>query len=93
MSLSLHVTCCSAWPSLQHVCALLMCRPAVSAAAGICSYLFLYVMNFGMDLIDVARKRRTLDAVVYDNCPDAFQVCGRDSVAVWCATGSAADAS
>lgn len=67
-------------------------------AAGICSYLFLYFMNFGMDLIDVALKRRTLDAVMYDNCPDAFQVCvsgvlsgGRVQGAVWRAAGSAAD--
>lgn len=87
------MSCCSACPSLQHVCALPMCPPAASAAAGICSYLFLYLMNFGMDLIDVALKRRTLDAVMYDNCPDAFQVCGRGFVSVWCATGSAADSS
>lgn len=47
---------------------------AYGVIAGICSYLFLYVMNFGMDLIEVALKRKELDNVMYDNCPDAFQV-------------------
>jgi AGZA family xanthine/uracil permease-like MFS transporter len=47
---------------------------AYGVIAGVCSYLVLYMFNFGLDLVEVAFKRRSLDAVMYDNCPDVFQV-------------------
>jgi AGZA family xanthine/uracil permease-like MFS transporter len=47
---------------------------AYGVIAGICSYLFLYLGHFAMDLCEVAMKRKELDQVVYDNCPEAFQV-------------------
>lgn len=47
---------------------------AYGVIAGICSYIFLYLANFGMDLMEVAFKRKQMDQVLYDNCPDAFQV-------------------
>jgi len=46
---------------------------AYGVIAGICSYIFLYLANFGLDLIEVAFGRKQLDQVLYDNCPDAFQ--------------------
>lgn len=47
---------------------------AYGVIAGVCSYLVLYMFNFGLDLVEVAFKRKSLDAVMYDNCPDVFQV-------------------
>jgi AGZA family xanthine/uracil permease-like MFS transporter len=47
---------------------------AYGVIAGVCSYLVLFLFNFGLDLVEVAFKRKTLDAVMYDNCPDVFQV-------------------
>lgn len=48
---------------------------AYGLIGGICSYIFIYLANFILDLISVAMKRRTLQDVLYDNTPDAFQVC------------------
>lgn len=47
---------------------------AYGVIAGVCSYMVLYMFNFGLDLVEVAFKRKALDAVMYDNCPDVFQV-------------------
>lgn len=47
---------------------------AYGVIAGVCSYLLLYAANFGLDMIDVARGKRSKEDVMYENCPDAFQV-------------------
>jgi AGZA family xanthine/uracil permease-like MFS transporter len=47
---------------------------AYGVIAGICSYLFLYLGNFVMDLCEVAMNRKELHQVKYENCPEAFQV-------------------
>jgi AGZA family xanthine/uracil permease-like MFS transporter len=46
---------------------------AYGVIAGVCSYLLLYAANFGLDMIDVARGKRSKEDVMYENCPDAFQ--------------------
>lgn len=46
---------------------------AYGVIAGVCSYMFLYMCNFAIDLIEVALGRRELRTVLYENCPDAFQ--------------------
>lgn len=56
------------------VCMPLTYSIAYGVIAGICSYIFLYLFNFGLDLLGVAFKCRSLDEVLYENCPDAFQV-------------------
>jgi xanthine/uracil/vitamin C permease (AzgA family) len=47
---------------------------AYGVIAGVCSYLLLYAANFGLDMVDVARGKRSKEDVMYENCPDAFQV-------------------
>jgi xanthine/uracil/vitamin C permease (AzgA family) len=48
---------------------------AYGLIGGICSYILLYLANFILDLISVAFGKRELQDVLYDNTPDAFQVC------------------
>lgn len=48
---------------------------AYGLIGGICSYILIYLANFILDLISVAFGKRALQDVLYDNTPDAFQVC------------------
>lgn len=47
---------------------------AYGVIAGVCSYIFLYLINFGIDMIEVAFGRKSREEVLYENTPDAFQV-------------------
>lgn len=46
---------------------------AYGVIAGCCSYIVLYLGNFLLDLFDVALGRNSMQQVLYQNCPDAFQ--------------------
>ncbi|WIA36283.1 hypothetical protein OEZ86_007609 [Tetradesmus obliquus] len=46
---------------------------AYGVIAGCCSYIVLYLGNFLLDLIGVALGRDSIQNVLYNNCPEAFQ--------------------
>jgi AGZA family xanthine/uracil permease-like MFS transporter len=47
---------------------------AYGLIGGICSYMFIFLANFILDMIQVALKKKDLQQVLYDNTPEGFQV-------------------
>jgi hypothetical protein len=50
-----------------------LCSIAYGVIAGVCSYMVVYLGCFLLDLVDVVCRRQTMQEVLYNNCPDAFQ--------------------
>lgn len=59
--------------TLHHACSRRAPR-SYGVIAGVCSYIVVYLGNFLFDLVDVARRKTSMQHVLYDNCPEAFQV-------------------